>query len=56
VIQGPDGNFYGTTRAGGANGTGVVFKLTPAGTLSILYSFGPGRTGDIYDDVNDNTH
>lgn len=56
VTQGPDGNFYGTTRAGGANGTGVVFKLTPAGTLSILYSFEPSRTGDIYDDVNDNTH
>jgi uncharacterized repeat protein (TIGR03803 family) len=56
VMQGPDGNFYGTTRAGGANGSGVVFKLTPAGSLSILYSLGPGRTGDINDDVNDITH
>lgn len=54
VIQGPDGNFYGTTRAGGANGTGVVFKLTPAGTLEILYSFGASRTGDIDGAVNDN--
>jgi uncharacterized repeat protein (TIGR03803 family) len=56
MIQGPDGNFFGTTRAGGANGTGVVFKLTPAGTLSVLYSFGPSRTGDSNDDVNGITH
>jgi uncharacterized repeat protein (TIGR03803 family) len=55
VIQGADGNLYGTTRAGGANGTGVVFKLTPAGGLSILYSIGPGRTGDVNDAVNEIT-
>ncbi len=34
-----DGNFYGTTSGGGANGSGTVFKLTPAGAQSILYSF-----------------
>jgi uncharacterized repeat protein (TIGR03803 family) len=55
VIQVADGNFYGTTRAGGANGTGVVFKLTPAGALSILYSFGPSRTGDVNDAANEIT-
>jgi uncharacterized repeat protein (TIGR03803 family) len=53
LIQGADGNFYGTTRAGGANGTGAVFKLTPAGALSVLYSFGPGRTSDGSDSVNE---
>ena len=39
LVQGTDGNFYGTTRAGGANGQGTVFKITPAGVLTTLYSF-----------------
>jgi|HubBroStandDraft_2_1064218.scaffolds.fasta_scaffold78467_2 uncharacterized repeat protein (TIGR03803 family) len=34
-----NGNLYGTTVAGGANGGGVVFKLTPKGKYSVLYSF-----------------
>ncbi len=33
------GNFYGTTSLGGANGEGTVFKITPGGTLTTLYSF-----------------
>jgi uncharacterized repeat protein (TIGR03803 family) len=36
-----DGNFYGTTQFGGTSGNGTVFKMTPAGTVSILYSFLP---------------
>jgi uncharacterized repeat protein (TIGR03803 family) len=48
LIQGADGNFYGTTTYGGsgtcANGFGVigcgtVFKLTPSGTQTVLYNF-----------------
>jgi uncharacterized protein (TIGR03437 family) len=39
LVLGADGNFYGTTALGGANGAGVVFKLTPAGTLTVLHSF-----------------
>jgi len=44
LIQGTDGNFYGTTSAGGAssncaNGCGTVFKITPRGTLTTLHSF-----------------
>lgn len=34
-----DGNFYGTTESGGANGWGTVFRITPAGILTTLYSF-----------------
>lgn len=39
LIQGSDGNFYGTTVAGGPNSSGTVFKITPRGTLTTLYSF-----------------
>jgi uncharacterized repeat protein (TIGR03803 family) len=39
LIQATDGNFYGTTEFGGANADGTVFKITPAGKLTTLYSF-----------------
>jgi len=39
VVEGADGNFYGTTRSGGSNGLGNVFKMTPDGTLTNLHSF-----------------
>jgi uncharacterized repeat protein (TIGR03803 family) len=40
LIQGLDGNFYGTTNEGGKYGLGTVFKITPAGTLTTLHVFG----------------
>jgi uncharacterized repeat protein (TIGR03803 family) len=39
LVQGTDGNFYGTTAAGGTGSGGVVFKITPAGKLTVLHSF-----------------
>ncbi len=39
LVQGTDGNFYGTTEYGGANGYGVVFKITPAGKVTVLHNF-----------------
>jgi uncharacterized repeat protein (TIGR03803 family) len=39
LVQGTDGNFYGTTASGGAYYNGTVFKITPSGTLTTLYSF-----------------
>jgi uncharacterized repeat protein (TIGR03803 family) len=39
VILGKDGNFYGDTPQGGAYGYGTLFKMTPSGKLTILYSF-----------------
>ena len=33
-----DGNFYGTTSSGGAFGQGTVYKMTPNGVVSTLYS------------------
>jgi uncharacterized repeat protein (TIGR03803 family) len=39
LVQGADGNFYGTTEAGGASGYGTVYSLTTNGTLTTLVSF-----------------
>jgi uncharacterized repeat protein (TIGR03803 family) len=39
VIQGTDGNFYGTTFEGGAYSQGNVFRVTPTGKLNSIYSF-----------------
>ena len=47
VIQGSDGNLYGTTSQGGANNTGTVFQVSTAGTFTTLYSFTGGTNGAI---------
>jgi uncharacterized repeat protein (TIGR03803 family) len=39
VVFDQRGNLYGTTGSGGANQQGVVFKLTPKGKETVLYSF-----------------
>jgi uncharacterized repeat protein (TIGR03803 family) len=39
LVQAASGNFYGTTPLGGANAKGVVFEITPAGKLTVLYNF-----------------
>lgn len=39
LVQAGNGNFYGTTTAGGTHGGGTIFELTPAGKLTTLYNF-----------------
>jgi uncharacterized repeat protein (TIGR03803 family) len=46
LVQGSDGSFYGTTEQGGQKGAcpkvgacGTIFRITPSGTLTTLYSF-----------------
>ncbi len=45
IIQGTDGNFYGTTAAGVNTAIlGTVYKMTPAGVVTTLHSFAGGMT------------
>jgi uncharacterized repeat protein (TIGR03803 family) len=39
LVLATDGDFYGTTQLGGANGAGTVFKVTSTGILSTLHAF-----------------
>jgi uncharacterized repeat protein (TIGR03803 family) len=51
LMQATDGNFYGTTFYGGGtdaeceHGCGTVFKMTPAGTVTIVHAFAGGTDG-----------
>jgi uncharacterized repeat protein (TIGR03803 family) len=42
IVQASDGNLYGTTYSGGANGAGVLFRLTLNGTYTVLHNFDSG--------------
>jgi uncharacterized repeat protein (TIGR03803 family) len=46
LVQGTDGNFYGTTPYGGGLGVGEVFEVTSGGDLTELSDF--GNTNDGY--------
>jgi uncharacterized repeat protein (TIGR03803 family) len=49
LVQGSDGNFYGTTVVGGANTSyGEVFKVTASGQLTVIYSFDGTHGGEPY--------
>jgi len=39
LMQATNGNLYGTTSAGGANGDGTVFEITTSGTLTTVHNF-----------------
>jgi uncharacterized repeat protein (TIGR03803 family) len=45
LIQGRNGNFYGTSLFGGARGYGTVFKFNTKGTVTVLHTF-DGSDGD----------
>jgi uncharacterized repeat protein (TIGR03803 family) len=39
LVQGRDGNLYGTANNGGTQANGSVFKITRSGVLTTLYNF-----------------
>jgi uncharacterized repeat protein (TIGR03803 family) len=54
LVQGSDGNFYGTTSYGGTNGAGTAFKISANGALTTLYAFGSitNASGEALDGAN----
>jgi uncharacterized repeat protein (TIGR03803 family) len=49
LIEGGDGNFYGFAFAGGVgkNSQGTIFKITPTGQFSTIYSFAENPDGSL---------
>lgn len=49
LIEGSDGNFYGSAAGGGTglNAQGTIFKITPAGEISVIYSFAEESDGSL---------
>ncbi len=64
LVQGFNGNLYGTTYEGGANDYGTVFEITPAGTLTTIHTFctqancsdGNRPQGGLVSDTNGNLY
>jgi len=49
LLQSIDGNLYGATTPGGANGTGTIYRLTLAGQYTPLYEFPKGSVANPTD-------
>ncbi len=52
LIQGTDGNFYGTAQNGGLHNAGTVFKISPNGAFQTLHSFAVSHTSSQGNIVN----
>ncbi len=47
LLQATDGNLYGTTANGGKSDHGTVFKMTPDGTVTVIFNFDARVPGDL---------
>lgn len=45
LTLGTDGSLYGVTRSGGSGNWGVLFRVTPGGTYTVLHNFTGGTDG-----------
>jgi uncharacterized repeat protein (TIGR03803 family) len=50
LLQASDGNLYGAAAGGGANGAGVIYRLTLKGAVTCLYTFSALTT--LYPETN----
>jgi len=51
LVQGIDSNFYGSTRGGGTNNYGTVFRISASGTYTSLYAFGNSPNDGRYSEA-----
>src|ERR1035437_6759752 len=60
LVQGNEANFYGATPAGGANGFGTSFQMTPSGVLTTLATFtflnGADPSGQLFQGQDGNLY
>jgi uncharacterized repeat protein (TIGR03803 family) len=56
LASGPDGNFYGTTQAGGSNNLGTVFQVSPAGAFASLVAFDGTNGANPYAALTPGSH
>jgi len=62
LIQGIDGNFYGTTENGGAftlacsRGCGTIFKITRTGTLTTVHNFDGWDGSEVFGGLAQDVH
>jgi uncharacterized repeat protein (TIGR03803 family) len=54
LVQGTDGNLYGVTAGGPGKGDGMIFKITPSGTLTTLHSGGGEYIGALVQGTDGN--
>jgi uncharacterized repeat protein (TIGR03803 family) len=46
-VQADDGNFYGTTDGSISSGSGIIYKMTPTGTETVLYTLNGTTDGEF---------
>jgi uncharacterized repeat protein (TIGR03803 family) len=56
VVQGPDGDFYGTTARGGSFGFGSIFRITTNGVLTVLVDFNTANGAYPYSGLTSDTN
>ena len=56
LVQATNGNFYGITVYGGANGFGTIFEITPSGKLTTLHGFDDSDGAYPFGTLIEDTH